>query len=167
MIKKLKIMGWMGLVGLALSALACAGDAPAVKGASVAGDTRNSVAFGDIQGKDWTLVEYRNGSNTVPIDRTKPTATNVYTLRFNQDNTVSGMGAPNRYFGPYTIGESNNLSIGMVAATLMAPLFENEDLKESDYFSFLGRVSRWELQNGRLELYTTVEDGSQIVLIFS
>jgi hypothetical protein len=55
----------------------------------------------------------------------------------------------------------------MVAATLMAPLFENEDLKESDYFNFLQRVSRWELQNGRLELYTTAENGSQVVLIFS
>ena len=139
-----------------LAAFSCAGGAGA----------RSNASFSDVKGRDWVLTEVKSGSNTVTITRTNITG-EIYTIRF-EDDRLSGMAAPNRYFGPYTSGEGHSLSMGSVANTLMAALFENEDLKEYDYFTYLGKVTRWELRkDGKLELYTSAENGSQVILIYS
>ena len=135
--------------------MACAG------GAGV----NSSVNIADIQDKDWALAELRSASGIVQIDRTRPDAAASYTLRFEAER-LSGGAAPNRYFGPYDSGPGNSLSIGLVGSTLMAAIFEHPNLREQDYFAYLNRVNHWELKNGVLELYTSDENGTELVLVY-
>jgi heat shock protein HslJ len=151
------------LVFAALALLSCAGGASAKDGGAV---------FADIQGREWVLAEVRSASGgesgVIRLDRQKLAASGfegVYTIKFDAGQ-VSGMGAPNRYLGPYTLGEGRMLSIGNVAGTLMAPFKEPEDLKEHEYFALLGNVSRWDLREDRLELFTADSDGRDLTLIF-
>ena len=170
MIGKMKaVLTWAGFLLIVLTVSACAGGLTARGDESTedgAGTAKNSATIADIQDRDWILEEVQSNSGSVRINRTRPGAAEVYTLRFDAER-VSGMAAPNRYFAPYTKGEGKALSIGMVAGTLMAPLFENEDLREHEYFGYLSRVNRWDLRNGKLELYTSAENGNEIVLVYN
>jgi len=124
--------------------------------------------FTDIQGKEWVLFEIRRGAETIRLDREALETfgfNGVYTITF-EDGRVSGAGAPNRFFGPFTEGESGALSIGLLGHTLMAALFEPDDLREHEYFAYLSGVTRWYLHDGRLELFTS-RDGIEAVLVFA
>ena len=124
----------------------------------------NMVSVTDIQGKIWKLEEVRTGQNAVRINAAG--GNQVYTIRFEAER-IDGVGAPNRYFGPWTDNGGNSLSIGLVGSTMMASLFERDDLKEQEYFNFLGKVFKWELRNGKLELYTLNENNAEAVLIYT
>ena len=130
---------------------------------------RNSKAsFDDVEGKEWILSEVKAAGKTISIDRTKLETFGmggIYTISF-QGNRVSGMGAPNRFFGPYTSGSKKTLSIADVASTLMATIIEPEDLKEHEYFGYLSNVTSWDLRKGKLELYSTDSAGSKATLVF-
>jgi heat shock protein HslJ len=76
------------------------------------------------------------------------------------------MGAPNRYFAPYELGEDRALSIKTVGGTLMASFKEPESLKEREYFAYLQNVTRWDLVQGQLQLHGTNAEGEETVLIF-
>jgi len=128
---------------------------------------------GLLTGNEWSLVQVRRAGMTTAIDRTAPAAfatadlSGWFSLRFQDDGQLNGMGAPNRYFGPYTAGNNRALSIGTVASTMMASFVELEELKEREYFDYLSRVTRWELRGGRLELYSAEVSGAEVVLIYS
>ena len=133
-------------------------------GASAIGE---NAEFSTIRGRDWVLQEVRTASQTVKIDRANTANGNsVYTIRFDAER-IGGTGAPNRYFAPYTASGARGLSIGLIAGTLMAPLFERTDLRERDYFNYLQKVFRWNLLNGKLELHTLDEKGMEVILFFS
>ena len=142
-----------GIVLLILGIQSCAGSA-AAKNADIA----------DIREKDWILDEVKTGTASVKINRTGST-NEVFTLKLDAER-ISGVAAPNRYFGPYTAGEKQALTVGMMAGTMMAPLFEREDLKEQDYMKYLEKINRWKLNNGKLELYTVDGSGKEAVLIY-
>ena len=131
------------------------------------------TVFRDVEGKEWILSEFRSVTSsgsvgkTVYIDRQTLGAIGMgeaFTLTF-QDGRLSGMGAPNRYFGPYTAYANRGLSIGDVANTLMAAFYEPDELKEREYFDYLSGVTHWDLGGGRLELYST-GNGTETILIF-
>ena len=122
----------------------------------------------DVEGKEWSLLELRSAGTTVRINRSKIDAANIsdsFTISF-QDNRVSGMGWPNRYFGPYTAGSGDALSIGNVASTMMAAFAELDELKEHEYFAYLSNVTRWAVRDGRLELYSS-SGGRETTLVFT
>jgi len=124
--------------------------------------------FKDAAGKEWILSELRSGGQTVTMDRVKLAADNlggVYTITFNEGQ-INGMGAPNRFFGPYTLGVGNTLSIGNVASTMMFAFKEPDGLKESEYFSYLSKVDRWNLRSGKLELYSRDSAGLEAIMFF-
>jgi heat shock protein HslJ len=128
----------------------------------------NGAVFTDVQGKEWVLAELKSAAETVRINREQLAAVGfegIYTIKFDGDR-VGGMGAPNRYFAPYTQGEGRALTIGNIAGTLMAPLKEPDGLKENEYFALLGKVSRWDLREGRLELFTVDTGGNDLTLIY-
>ena len=79
---------------------------------------------------------------------------------------LGGRAKVNRYFGPFTLGEARALSVGVIDKRSMAPIYEREDLREHEYFLFLERVSRWDIQNGNLKLFSSAENGSEVVLVF-
>ena len=122
------------------------------------------VQFDDVMDKDWFLTERRTGSETIAIDRDRLATDGFaepFSLRFDAE-LVSGAGAPNSYRAPYTLGDNQGISIGLIAGTLMAPIFEPDGLKEHEYFALLQDVTRWNLAEGKLELYT-----GETVLVFT
>ncbi|GHV85738.1 hypothetical protein AGMMS50230_13460 [Spirochaetia bacterium] len=144
------------LLLLVMTVLSCAGDASA--------RADDETAFSDIQGKEWILEEVRSPAGTVRMDRKKLEADGmggVYTLSFA--DRLSGMGAPNRYFGPYTAGAGKALTIGELASTMMMTIKEPDGLKEKDYFTYLSNVTRWDLRGGKLELHSS----AGTVLVFA
>jgi heat shock protein HslJ len=124
--------------------------------------------FSDVRDKEWKLIAVRIGKETIAFDRNQLIDEgfgDIFTIRFADQ--VSGMGAPNRYFGPYEAGKDLSLSIKNVAATLMAPIREPEKLKERDFFAYLGNAYRWNLNKEKqLELSTKGEDGVEAVMVF-
>jgi heat shock protein HslJ len=148
-----------------LLVLSCAtkGSAESASARSANSTENQSAHFADIQGKDWILEEIRINSSTVRINR--PNNVECFTLRFDAER-MGGVGHPNRFFAPYTAGEGNSLSIGVAAATLMAPLFEIDGLKEYEYFDYLAKVKNWDIRNGKLELTSSGTRGETLVLVY-
>jgi heat shock protein HslJ len=128
----------------------------------------SKAVFDDVQGKEWILLEIRSQEKTVSIDQNKLDAgfpNGAFTINFEEDR-VSGVGAPNRYFGPCTVNSDKPLSIGNLASTMMAAIFEPEGLKEQEFFNYLSNAKRWDLKSGKLELYSTNSSGAETVLVF-
>jgi len=143
---------------------AASGDA---QSADMPADSSN---FADVAGRDWSLAELRSGGKTVTINRTPPASfanadlSEWFSIRF-QDGQLNGLGAPNRYVGPYTLADNQAIAIGPTASTMMASFYEMEELKEREYFIYLQGVNRWNLTGGNLELHTR-SDGEETVLVF-
>ncbi|MDR0313064.1 MAG: META domain-containing protein [Treponema sp.] len=123
----------------------------------------DTVNLSAIQDKDWVLEEIRINTTTVPIVR--PDNTEAFTIRFDAEY-VGGTGFPNHYRGPYTAGAGNSLSIGNMASTMMVALFEIEGLNEYEYYGYLSKVKSWAIQNGKLELTTSGQNGETVVLVY-
>jgi len=157
--------------GITMALLCAALFLPAIafpSAAEAAPAHESGATFRDVEGREWILLELRRPAETVRMDRETLAAygmAEAYTINF-QGGRVSGMGAPNRYFGPYTVGSNRVLRIGDMASTLMLALVEPEGLREHEYFAYLSRVTRWDLRNGRLELHTSSDDGNDAVLVF-
>jgi heat shock protein HslJ len=123
--------------------------------------------FEEIRDKEWKLTEVQTEPERIIFDRNQLIEEGfggIFTIRFA--DRVSGMGAPNRYVGPYEAGNDRSLSISNVAATLMAPIREPEKLKEREFFNYLENVYRWDLNRGSLELFTRGEGGVEAVMVF-
>jgi len=128
-----------------------------------------TASFRDAEGKEWMLLELKSGGRTTTMDRNKLAIDNligVYTLRF-QEGRLSGMGAPNRFTAPYTAGPNRSLDISLIASTMMMAFREPEGLKEREFFDYLSAVQRWDLWQGKLELYSKNSSGNEIILVFN
>jgi heat shock protein HslJ len=128
----------------------------------------SGAVFSDVQGREWMLAEVKGAAETIHLDRQQLDASGfrgAYTLTFGAER-LSGKGAPNRYFGPYTTGEGRALSIGNIASTLMMGIGEPQGILEHDYFAYLGKVTRWDLRDNALELYTFDDSGAEKILHF-
>jgi heat shock protein HslJ len=90
----------------------------------------------------------------------------IFTLNFD-GQLVSGTGAPNLYSSPYTSRENQTISIMPMRSTLMAALFEPENLSEHDFLNYLQNTSSWELINNNLILNSRTQDRREARLIFA
>jgi heat shock protein HslJ len=128
----------------------------------------NAANFSAIEGNEWKLIEvYVNGINTRFNRNTLPEEPgNLFTLNFDAQN-ISGLGAPNRYSAPYTKGDNQTLSIMLIRSTLMASLFQPENLTEHDFFIYLQNAYSWKLVNNNLELLSKSQNGGEVRLVFS
>jgi len=124
----------------------------------------DNVPFSRVQRIDWNLIEVKNGSTTVIIDRTNAQK-EIYSIRFQEDR-IRGRGADNIYSAAYTVGVNNSLSIRKIVSTLMAPMFEMKGFSEYEYFRYLEKAYRWEFDNWNLKLYTYDEDNGEVILEF-
>ena len=125
-----------------------------------------AAVFADVEGKEWILSEVKTGGITVRVDRQKLEADGMggfFVISFNEGR-LSGIGAPNRYFGPYTAAANRTINIGTIASTRMAAFKEPDDIKEHEYFDYLSKVKRWDLWEGRLELSSSNSKGTEVVL---
>jgi len=156
--------------------ICCAGlDANASALRDVGGNTSalssagtNAVNVSGIEGNEWKLIEvYVDGRNTLFNRNTLPAEPgNIFTVNFDAQ-TVSGVGAPNRYSAPYTLGDNQAISIMLIRSTLMASLFQPENLSEHDFFIYLQNAYLWKLDNNKLELLSKTGAGVEVRLIFS
>lgn len=129
---------------------------------------KSGPKFSDVQDRDWYLVEVRISPEGITFDRNKLVEedfSDIFSLRFDVER-VNGIGAPNRYFAPYTLGAKQEIAIKTVATTLMVPLREPEKLKEHDFFAYLQNTGAWNLAGGNLELHSKGENGAEVVLVF-
>jgi len=124
----------------------------------------NSYLF-KFQGKNWYLYEVVSGANVIRINRDdKPNL--FYSIMFNSER-FTGIGAYSRYFGPYTVKKDHSLFIKRVASTRLGPKHEADAFNESEYFSYIERVTHWEIRAGKLELYSSNDDGYQVILVYN
>jgi len=136
------------------------GDCPAVRPANCPSYKADLFEF---QEKNWHLNEVRIGTTIININRNnKPDLT--YTIMFNTER-FAGIGAPNHFFGSYT-ADKNHISFKKIGSTRMVPIFEMHDIKEHEYFKYIERAACWKILNGKLELYSSKEDGSQVILVY-
>jgi heat shock protein HslJ len=146
----------------------CAGGATGIDGgAAPQSGLAAPRANAEVWGSEWKLVEIRTGARSVEYDRDQLASDgfdDLFTLQFATDG-LAGKAAPNRYSGPYERGDGQALRIGNVVSTLAAPM-EPVKCRESDYFAYLAKVSRWELNQGTLELYSQDADGNEAVLSY-
>jgi len=148
------------LIFPALVFVSCAGGASFKSG--------SGAEFKDAQGKEWTLQQIKSQGKTVRIDRKKLEANNMsgaFTVNF-EEGRVSGVGAPNRYFGPYTVNSNNVLNIGLLAGTMMASFYEPEELKEKEFYDYLSKAKHWDIRSKKLQIYSANSEGADTVLIF-
>jgi heat shock protein HslJ len=89
----------------------------------------------------------------------------VFTLVIDEER-ISGKGAPNRYFSPYTLGDDQEIAINPIAGTLMMSIVESEGLQEREYYGYLEQVNQWLLTQDKLELYSETPEGDPIILVF-
>ncbi|GHU63338.1 hypothetical protein FACS189445_6600 [Spirochaetia bacterium] len=129
----------------------------------------SSQSFDEVQGKVWVLDELvREGSTTI-INRQKLEADGMgdaFTLQVDAER-ISGKGAPNRYFSPYTLGPDQEISISPIAGTLMMSIVEPEGIQEREYYNYLEQVNQWLLTGDKLELYSETPEGDPIILVFT
>jgi heat shock protein HslJ len=128
-------------------------------------DGTDNSDFTEFQERSWYLNEVRIGTTIFIINReNKPYS--IYTIMFNSE-CFAGVGAPNHYFGSYTAKKDHNILFKKIGSTRMAPIFEMLDIKEYDYFTYIERATQWKVRKGKLELYSSKEDGTKVILVFS
>lgn len=162
---KVKTVRWLAGLTAGFIITACAGGASAK-----AADPPPQAAQQDehppepggtgVIGFDWVLVEIVTPESGI-IDLNRPQLEadgmgDVYSLRFDGEERVSGKAAPNRYTADCGWGDDSTVGIGPIAATRMMAFKEPEPLKEPEFFDYLSRVTRWAVmdQGQRMELYT-------------
>ena len=118
-----------------------------------------------FQGKNWYLFEVVIETNTIRIDRgDKPSL--IYTIMFNSER-FTGIGAYSRYFGPYSVKKDHSLFLRKVTSTRLGPKYEMDAFNELEYFKYMENVTRWEIRAGNLELYSSDDDGTQVILMYN
>jgi len=128
----------------------------------------NAANPSSLEGYEWKLIAvFINGNNTQFNRNSLPAELgNSFTLNFSTD-LISGVGAPNRYSAPYTLGDNQAISIMVMRSTLMASFLEPENLKEHDFYTYMQNSYSWKLVNNNLELQSKTANGSEVRLVFS
>jgi hypothetical protein len=124
--------------------------------------------FSAVMGKEWRLVRIETFAGPTEFSRAALEAQEMgdyYILRFDKD-ALFGMAAPNRYRAPYHLGEGASISIETIAGTLMASFKEPPGLQEKEYYTYLMRVFRWDVEDDRLNLYTLNFSGESVILVY-
>jgi len=130
-------------------------------------DRTGTNNFSGVIGSEWKLTGVSVNGTDTQFNRNalSDAFSESFTLIFD-DKMLSGRGAPNQYSAPYTLGENRSISTLIMRTTLMASLFEPENLKEYDYFRYMQYINSWQLSDGRLILSSLLDDGSEVKLIF-
>jgi len=131
-------------------------------------EMKRATVNNSIEGNEWKLIEvYIDGRNTRFSRDTLPEEPgNFFTLNFDAQN-VSGVGVPNRYSAPYTLGDNQAINIMLMRSTMMASFFQPENLSEHDFFTYMQNSYSWKLANNTLELLSKTRDGGEVRLVFS
>ena len=128
-------------------------------------DGTDNSDFTEFQEKNWYLDEVRIGTTIFSVNReNKPYS--IYTIMLNSER-FAGVGAPNHYFGSYSVKKDHSISFKKIGSTRMAPIFEMYDVKEYDFYTYIERATQWKIRKGKLELYSSKKDGAKVILVFT
>jgi heat shock protein HslJ len=136
----------------------------------MSGAAQPSVPGNELTGKTWKLTEVHindvnAGFNRSDLPKIGLAAVGSFTLIFDAE-TISGVGAPNRYIAPYT-RSGIQISISSIASTKVPPLSGLDKINEQAYFIYLKNANIWNLVNhNRLELSSKTADGKNVLLVF-
>jgi len=122
-----------------------------------------------ITGKEWKLIEVCLNNSDTGFNRDiliREGFDQYFTVNFDTDN-ISGIGAPNRYSAPYTMGDNQSINIMIMRSTMMASFFQPENLTEHEFFTYMQNTHEWKQVNNNLELRSKTADGSELRLVFS
>ena len=139
----------------------------AISLASCAGNAKVSETP-DFKDKDWKLIEvWLDGkmTNYNRKDLEVQKISEFFNLKFDAEN-FSGVAAPNRYSAPYTV-DGKKIKAMPARSTLMAAIWQPENLKEHDYFIYMQNISEWAINGGKLELTSKTEDGHPVKLVYA
>jgi len=153
-------------LALALFAVWVLGCNSTLKASAIREERMNDVT---ITGKEWKLIAVHINNSDTGFNRDaliREEFAPFFTVHFDTDN-VSGIGAPNRYSAPYTLGDNQSINIMIMRSTMMASFFQPENLTEHDFFTYMQNAYEWNLVNNNLELRTKTADGGAVSLIFS
>ncbi len=132
--------------------------------------TAFSADFSEVIGKEWDLTEVRVNGESAGFDRAALALEGfgeMFTIKFDEQ-MVSGTGAPNQYFAPYTYAlDDQTINISGIRSTKMASFREPEKLKEHDFFAYLQNIYEWKKADENLELISKTQDNGEVILIFS
>ena len=132
------------------------------------GNASNS-SDGTIMGKEWKLIEVRINNRDTGFNRNiliREGFDQFFSLNFDTNN-VSGVGAPNRYSAPYTLGNNQSINIMLMRSTMMASFFQPENLTEHEFFTYMQNTYEWRLDSNNLELRSKTDGGDEVSLVFS
>jgi heat shock protein HslJ len=130
--------------------------------------SHSEATFQDIKDRIWKLTELSVGFGRVVFDRIGMENNghgDVYIIQF-ADEGVNGKAAPNRYFAPYEVQEGHSVALRTIVGTMMAASINIGGIMETEFYYYLQRISRWDLQNGRLDLFVAVSPDENAVLSF-
>jgi heat shock protein HslJ len=132
-------------------------------------ETAPVTSFDSIKGTVWLLTEVKLGYSSIVLDRQLMSANQMgdyFTLQFVNEG-INGRAAPNRYFAPYLLVDGNNVAIRPIAGTLMSSIINIGGLNEDRYYGMLQKISRWELRDNTLYVYSQGEmPGEELILVY-
>jgi hypothetical protein len=118
--------------------------------------------FGDITEKIWRLAAIRIGYGNIQLNRAAMKTAGmdeIYVLQF-KDEGINGKALFNYYFAPYVRHEGKEVAFRQIVGTrLTNPNAVNVGgLGEEEYYWYLQRVTRWDVVENRLVLFTADGD---------
>jgi len=123
--------------------------------------------FTDNVGKKWILTKVSINGKDTDFNRDELISMDnqgeLFSLNFDGKGTLSGVGAPNRYSGPYTLSDKQTIKVQPMRSTLMASIFEPKGLKENDYYVYLQTAFKWARIDRRLEIHSKTGDDTVIM----
>jgi heat shock protein HslJ len=110
--------------------------------------------------RTWLLSSLTINGKKTPFSRNELESdmTQWFTL-YLSDGTIYGVGAPNRFKGPYSAAPDGTMSIGASASTRMASLKSAPDLTETDFFAYLAGAVQWDFMEHSLIINSKTAKG--------
>ncbi len=108
--------------------------------------TANASEPNDLAGTSWILEQMADADGMRPV-----VGGSQATLDFGTDGRVTGNATCNRYMGPYT-QDGANVSMGMLASTMMACGEDALNAQEMAYMAALNAVERAVVDGATLTL---------------
>ena len=136
-----------------------------------ADDSAQFSSLSSALGRDWRLIQVRVGDRVTDFDRRELAREgfgNIFFLRLDND-TISGVGAPNRYSGPYSLSDEDpqGIKVEVLRSTLMAQIDHPERLREQEFYIYIQNAYKWGFENRHFVLYSKNENDAEVVLVFS
>jgi len=167
MMKKILIMVLLATVVLTCACAAGIRDGAGTGTSKGSGTGGTMSTISDITKHEWKLTEVHIGGQDTQFTRSSlpNELRDCFTIKFD-GQMVSGTGAPNIYSAPYSTGDNQSIGIMMMRSTLMASIFESENLKEHDFFTYVKNSHTWRTIGEQMELLSKTTDNREVRLVF-